>query len=157
MYRLKKQFGYITINYAFYTAAGKETIEDYAVPDNEASLLAFANHRVNLNSCFNIGKKLSVSPTISFYGKRYGYTSIDTSYTSVVEELPATTLINLFVKFTPVKGIVIGVGVYDLLNQKFAFIQPYNGYHAPLPGPTREFIFRVQFDLNFKKKKEAKE
>lgn len=155
-YRVKQRWGYATINYAFYTVAGKTSIEDYAIPDDETALLAFATHRVNLNSCFNIGRKFSVSPTVSFYGPRYGYTSQDTTYTSVIEKLPATTLINLFVKFTPVKGISIGLGVYDLLDEKFKFIQPYNGYHAPLPGPGREFILRAQFDLNFKKKEDKK-
>ncbi|HYG51712.1 MAG TPA: TonB-dependent receptor plug domain-containing protein [Flavobacteriales bacterium] len=156
-YRVKQRWGYVTLNYAFYTVEGKKSIEDYAIPDDESALLAFANHRVNLNACFNVGKMLSISPTVSFYGPRYGYTHQDTTYTSVVEKLPATTLINLFIKFTPVKGVSLGFGVYDLLNEKFRFIQPYNGYHAPLPGPSREFIFRAQFDLNFKSDKKKEE
>ena len=52
---------------------------------------------------------------------------------------------------TPIKGLSVGLGVYDALNQKFKFIQPYNGGHAPLPGPSREIIFRLHYNLQFKK------
>ena len=155
-YRLKQKFGNININYAFYTAQGKESIEDYAVPDNSAAMVGFANHRVNLNANFNLGKKFIISPTVSYYGNRSAYTSLDTSGTSVIEELSPVTLVNIFIRYTPVKGVSIGLGVYDLLDQKFAFVQPYNGYHAPLHGPSREFILKAQFDLNFKKKEKPK-
>ena len=53
---------------------------------------------------------------------------------------------------TPIKGLTVGLGVYDALNQKFKFIQPYDGGHAPLPGPSREIIFRLNYHLNFKSK-----
>ena len=115
--------------------------------------MAFANHRVNLNSYFNIAKKLTISPTLSVYGPRYGYTSVDSTGTSVVEQLAPTALLNIYLRYeTPLKGLSVGFGAYDILNQQFKFIQPYDGYHAPLPGPGREFVFRLQYILNYKTK-----
>jgi outer membrane receptor for ferrienterochelin and colicin len=151
-YRIKDKWGHIAVNYAFYTAAGKEKVEVYQT-ENKSSLLAFANHRINLNACWNINKNLSVNTTASFYGKRWAITSLDSLDLAVQEELSPVILVNLFVRYvTPVKGLTVGAGVYDALNQKINFIQPYDGGHPPLPGPSREFVFKLSYDLNFKKK-----
>jgi outer membrane receptor for ferrienterochelin and colicin len=157
-YRIKGQWGYIAVNYAYYTAQGK-TNNPYFTSDQDtaissSSLLAFANHRVNLNASFKIAKGLSINPSGSFYSKRYGVKSIDTLGTPVVSQFDPVFLFNLFIKYdTPIKGLTIGAGVYDLLDQKFKFIEPYsNGYHAPLPGPARELVFRLSYNLNFKNK-----
>ena len=78
--------------------------------------------------------------------------AIDSSDNSVIKRLDPTLLLNFFVRYeTPIKGLSVGIGVYDALNQKFKFIQPYNGGHAPLPGPSREIIFRLHYNLQFKK------
>ncbi len=151
-YKLKLQKVNLSVNYAFYTAAGKDKIADYEVEKDEAALLAFANHRVNFSAIWNPTEELSINLNASIYGSRWAYTSLDTSGTSVLEKLPATTLLNLFVNWEPVDGLNIGVGCYDILNQKFNFIQPYNGYHPPLPGPSREIIFKLQYNLHFKAK-----
>ncbi|MBL7909964.1 MAG: TonB-dependent receptor plug domain-containing protein [Bacteroidia bacterium] len=152
-YTLKQKWGHIAVNYAYYSAANKEKIADYKVEDNSAALMAFANHKINLISSFNVTKDLSLSPTLSFYAPRHGYTSVDSAGTSVVEQLAPTTLLNIYLRYeTPLKGLSVGVGAYDVLNQQFKFIQPYNGYHAPLPGPGREFVFRLQYTLHYKTK-----
>jgi len=155
-YRIKAKWGHITMNYAFYTAdlPIKDT-DKVAVYQTEepASLLAFANHRFNLNACWNITKDLSVNATASVYGKRWAITALDSLDNSVYEQLDPVILLNFFVRYnTPLKGLSIGAGVYDALNQKINFIQPYDGGHPPLPGPSREIIFRLSYDLNFKKK-----
>ena len=121
--------------------------------DDKAALVGFANHRLNMNATINLSKELTFNITAIYYGARYGYTSADTSGSSVMEKLDPMTLINLFLNYqTPVKGLTIGLGVYDVMNQKYVFLQPYDGGHAPLPGPPREIIFKLKYALNFKKK-----
>jgi outer membrane cobalamin receptor len=152
-YKIKGKWGYLAINYSFYTANGKPKISDYRVSTDSAALLGFANHKINLNASFSITKDISINPSASWYGTRYGYASSDSLYNPILQKFDPKTLINIFIRYkTPVKGLVFGIGVYDLLNQKFVFIQPYNGGHAPLPAPSREFIFRLSYDLNFKAK-----
>lgn len=148
--RLKKvNFG---VNYAFYTAGNKQQISDYSVSEDTSALLAFAKHRVNFSAIWNPTEKLSVNLNASIYGSRWAYTSVDSTDTSVLEKLPSTVLLNLFINWEPVEGLNIGLGCYDILNQKFNFIQPYNGYHPPLPGPSREIVFKLQYNLHFKAK-----
>lgn len=152
-YTIKQKWGHIALNYAYYSAGNKEKIPDYEVSDDATALMAFANHRVNLNSSFNLAKGLSLSPTVSFYGPRYGYNSVDSTGTSVAELFAPTTLVNIYLRYkTPLKGLTIGLGVYDILDEQFKFLQPYDGYHAPLPGPGREIVFRLQYTLNYKSK-----
>src|ERR1051326_170187 len=60
-YRIKDKWGYVTLNYAFYTVQGKEKIDDYSVADNPNVLLAFPAHKVNLNTSFRINDHFSVN------------------------------------------------------------------------------------------------
>jgi outer membrane receptor for ferrienterochelin and colicin len=150
-YRIKSKLGYLSINYSYYTAANKQKIADYEVADDKSSLLAFANHKVNISGSWNITDELSLNPSASLYGPRWGYASMDSTGTSELSKFDPVFLVNLFVWYkTPAKGLNVGVGCYDMLNQRFNFIQPYNGYHAPLPAMGREFVFRLQYTLNFK-------
>jgi outer membrane receptor for ferrienterochelin and colicin len=152
-YKIKDKWGYISINYSFYTAAGKQRINDYSVSTNNAALLGFANHRINLNASLKITKNLSINPSASFYSARWGYATVDATGTSVLQKFKPMTLVNIFLQYkTPVKGLSIGLGVYNLFDENFSFIQPYNGYHAPMPSPSREFIFRLSYNFNFKTK-----
>lgn len=157
-YKIKGRWGYVGVNYAYYTASGKTNVVEFKSNQDSSltssSLLGFSNHRANLNASFNTIKGLSINPSVSFYGKRYGVATTDSLGSPEISEFDPLVLINLYINYnTPVKGLSVGVGVYDLLNQKFKFIQPYsNGYHAPLPGPAREFVFRLSYNLNFKKK-----
>ncbi|MEW6469189.1 MAG: TonB-dependent receptor plug domain-containing protein [Bacteroidota bacterium] len=154
-YRVRGKWGYVTLNYSFYTVAGKEKITDYEVSDNDKVLLAFPAHKAGFNSSFNIGKHISLNPSFNYRGRTYGYTAADSLDNTIVSEFEAVYLANVFVRFRDVltPGLSFGVGVYDILNQRPVFIQPYNGYHAPLPGPSREIIFRLSYNLLFKNKK----
>ena len=150
-YRYKDKWGFINFNYSVYSVSNKEKVAIYKA-NNAHSLLGFANRKINLNVCWNITKTLSFNTTATLYGQRFAVVAIDSLGNSVQGKLDPTLLLNFFVRYeTPIKGLTVGLGVYDALNQKFKFIQPYDGGHAPLPGPSREIIFRVQYNLNFKK------
>ncbi len=60
-------------------------------------------------------------------------------------------LTNLFINYRDVftKGLNLGVGVFDIFDSEYDFIQPFNGWHAPLPGPSREIVFKLSYHLSF--------
>ena len=156
-YKVRAKWGYFMINYSYYTSQGKTRISAYRVSVDSSMLLGFTNHKINLSTSVNVTKDFSVNVTGSFYGARYGYTSLDTSGVPVLKKFDPIALLNIFLKYnTPVKGLTIGVGVFDLLNSKFTFIQPYSNIsspgHAPLPAPPREFVFRLSYDFHFSTK-----
>lgn len=153
-YRIRDKWGYCILNYSNYSVGGKEIIEDYKVPDNGKMLLAFPSHKLNISATIKKGKYLSISPSLSYIGERYGYTGIDTLGNSIAEKFPSLVLANLFVNAANfINGLTIGIGCYDILDSKYKFIQPYNGYHAPLPGPSRELLIKVTYELKAQKKK----
>jgi outer membrane receptor for ferrienterochelin and colicin len=152
-YRLKNRWGYLNVNYAFYSVAGKDKIEDYSVPDNNSVLLAFPAHKANLSASIALNQYLSIAPSLSWRSERFGYTGIDTSGTEIVSEYPSVLFGNIFITCDNlVKGLHIGAGVYNITNEDVLFIQPYNSGHAALPGTSREFVFRLSYTFKFKNK-----
>jgi outer membrane receptor protein involved in Fe transport len=157
-YRIKAHWGYVSLNYSFYTTLGKERVPSYRVASDSSMLLGFANHKVNLNVLIHLTKYFSFNTTASFYGARWGYTSLGADTLPILKKFDPCALVNVFLRYhTPVKGLTVGLGVYNVLDQKVPFIQPYaepistsNLPHAPLPGPSREFILRVTWELPFK-------
>lgn len=155
-YKFKEKWGFINLNYAFYSVAGKSKIADYEVPENSNVLLAFPSHKLNFSAGFNVTKRFSVNPSLCFRGERYGYTSIDTLGDGVIEKFSPMVLANIFLRYENlfIKGLDLGVGVYDLFDQRVKYIQPYNSYHAPLPGPSREFVVKLSYTFKAKSKTE---
>jgi outer membrane receptor for ferrienterochelin and colicin len=151
-YKFRDKWGFINLNYAFYSVAGKPKIADYEVPENNTMLLAFPAHKLNFSASFDIGKHFSVNPSLTFRGERYGYTSVDTTGSAVVEKLSPMTLANLYLRYQDlfIKGLDLGVGVYDIFDQRIKYIQPYNSYHAPLPGASRELILKLSYTFKSK-------
>lgn len=151
-FRYKESWGFVNVNWAFYTASGKFQLETYEVPDNPSFHLAFPAHKLNLNSSYMITKNLSVNPSVLFRGKRYGYNSYDAlTGEYIIKEFDPSIFLNLFISYE-IKNLSAGLGVYNLLNQEMMIIQPYNSFHAPLPGPSREIIVKLGYNFNFRKK-----
>ena len=140
----------MNFSYSYYSIKNKEVVEAYEVPDQN-SLLAIPSHKASLIAKLKLTRHLSFNPTVLWLGERYGYTSYDTAGDPVLEKFSPSLLANLFICYDGlfVKGLDIGLGVYDILNTKTQFIQPYSGDHAPLPGPSREIVFRLSYNLNF--------
>jgi outer membrane cobalamin receptor len=147
-YRLNARWGYVTANYAYYTAKDKNKVALYADPTDEARVLGMPNGRVNITGSVNITSSLSINPTMNYIGKRAGITSVDVSDNYVFSEFDSQFFFNLYLRYN--KGNFDGgIGVYDLLNEKQYFIQPYASGHAPLPGLGREFIIKVAYTIPF--------
>jgi hypothetical protein len=41
----------------------------------------------------------------------------------------------------------VSAGVYDILGTEYPWVQAYNGFGAPIPGPSREFVLKVGYNL----------
>ncbi len=72
----------------------------------------------------------------------------------MIEKLKPSVFANIFILYQDMflKGLDLGVGVYDIFDEKIKYIQPYNSGHAPLPGPSRELIVKLSYHLNLKRK-----
>ncbi|MBK6264419.1 TonB-dependent receptor plug domain-containing protein [Marivirga sp. S37H4] len=149
--KYKDKWGYININYSFYSSNNKNEVPLYNIPDEDASLLGMPNHRLNLYSNFKIGNNFSINPSFNLYGKRYTVTGLDGNGDTTFGAVDSDLFLNLFFNYRNLwkDRIDIGIGVYDVLDRKMKFIQPYDGGHLPLPGMGRELMVRMSFKTNW--------
>jgi len=144
----------LNANYSFYTTKGINEIEDYIVPVNENMFLAAPQHKATLSSTIKISKNFRTNLSAIFYSKRYGYNSYNELEDDVVlAEYKPVLFVNAFVNYKNlgIKGLDLGAGVYNILDTKYSFIQAYNGWHSPIPGKSREFIIKLNYNFKFEK------
>jgi hypothetical protein len=96
---------------------------------------------------------LRFNPSLVYGSERYAYNEIDSEETPVLNRFDPYTLANLYVSydFFPVQGLTLGVGAYDVFNNKEPILQAYNGDFAPISGRSREITLKLSYDLSFKK------
>ncbi len=140
-YRVRSSWGYLTTSYSYYRA------NDNRVPDYNTSagnyLLGFSPRKLAMAASFKVGD-VRVNPSVVWLGQRYGYTSAGESDAGTPHRIGSTPLANLYFSHH-IAGtkLRVGAGVFNLLDRKYAYIQPYNSFHAPLPSEDREIVVRV--------------
>jgi len=135
-------------NYAYYEVS-ENNVELYDVPGHGDVFLAFPQHRFNFLLGYRINERFSIHPSISFFGKRYGYEYDDSTNSFALEEFDPTTLCNMNLRIKDVlrQGIDLHVGAKDLFDSGYEYIQAYDGGAAPLPGPSRAVYVRIECAL----------
>lgn len=164
--RQKSWYGHLTYSFS---RAGTNSVESYNVPGVDNQFVGLANHKLSLNTNFNLTPNLTFNPTFIYIGKRYAFTTtegldededgeIDLDedgaeiYVPAISKLDPYLLVNAFLNYrNVVKGLTIGAGVYDVMNERPVIPQAYNGDYAPIPGRSREYIIKVSYQLDFKK------
>lgn len=149
--RLKVSWGYAALRYSFYDSTGKNEVAAYAVPGRDDVLRAFPKHKVTLDGSALLWQHLVLSPSAVWLGTRYGTLDVGADGRPRVGAEGPTLLLNFFAAYQNllVEGLELGAGVYNLLDQSLRFLQPHDSRHAPLPGPTREWVARLTFTRLF--------
>lgn len=147
--------GFASIGYSYYTQAFRSIPESYAVPGHERSALGLSQHKIGFNGNYSPVKNLFISPSLSYYSKRFGYNALDEEENPQISEFNPYFLLNFSVTYENLirKGININLSVYDLLNQKPPYVQPYNGWYLPYPGSSREILIKIFLSTELLKKK----
>ncbi|HEX5169897.1 MAG TPA: TonB-dependent receptor plug domain-containing protein [Cyclobacteriaceae bacterium] len=152
VYNVRKNGWYANLTYSFSQAIDGNTVETYMVPQTSKQYVGFAKHKVTLNTNISLGPKVTINPTFVYMGKRFAYTEVDENDESVANAIDPYLLANIFLNYRDVlPGLMIGLGAYDIFNSNPSIVQAYNGYYAPVPGRTREYIIKINYQLNFKK------
>jgi outer membrane cobalamin receptor len=134
--------------WSWYTAVGRNEVAAYAVDGHPDLLLGFAGHKVVAQGTWRPTRHLLVSPAVTWLSPRYGYLSADPGGAPVQGRIGARTAIDLYLAWQDagVRGLEVGLGVRDALDQGALYVQPYPGGHPPLPGLGREVMARVRWD-----------
>jgi outer membrane cobalamin receptor len=149
--RYKGKKGFIELTYSYYTTAGKTLINTFAVSEDENQLLGLAPQKLSIWANRTIYKSLKLNTSLVWLSSRYAYNQETQDGELILKKFDANTLFNVSLMYKDFlrDGITISVGIKDLFNQSPPFMQPYDGAHAPLSNLSREFIFRINYDLNW--------
>jgi outer membrane cobalamin receptor len=150
-WRFKEKWGNVALSHSFYQKTGSadnQKVIDFQTSNEFKSVsLAFPTHKTTLNATFNLSPQLTLNSSLIFYSSRYGYDGVDEAGNPYLKKSPPSTLTNIFLCYKPTwfKNGDLGIGIYDIFNDKFRFIQAYNSGHNPLPAPSREIVFKVGY------------
>jgi outer membrane receptor for ferrienterochelin and colicin len=137
--------GFASVNYSFYTQALRNIPELYTIPTRKNVVLGFPQHKLTFNTGYQIMNNLQVGTSLCFTEKEYGYSHIDEDEIPQISAFDPNYLWSMAITYDNIimKGISATLAIHDILNQKPAFVQPYNGGLYPYPGPSREIMFKI--------------
>lgn len=143
----KDSWGYFNLSYSFQTAGNKLDAIPYQVPGDDKSALGMPQHMLKFNTTVKIWKNLHVNNSGAWISERYAAAVVDADEYSVFEKQSSKFLWNIFLNYKDlgVKGLDLGFGINDILNQKNQFIQPYDNFMSPLPDRSREYTLRLSY------------
>ncbi|OGR78541.1 MAG: hypothetical protein A2X32_04620 [Elusimicrobia bacterium GWC2_64_44] len=119
-------------------------VDIYAVPGSGSYMLAFPRHKLTLNSSLPLAAGLSLNPSAVHVSKRYSYGG---GGTLKVFGERTTVNLNLQLKGRPLARLTLNLGVRDIFNSNYSYLQPYDGGHAPLPAPARELFLKAVYEF----------
>ena len=137
--------------WSFYSPRGLNEVPAYQVPGKPDYTLGFAPHKLTLNGALNVTERFYVSPSFILLGPRCAIGGHTPDGRPFSRHYGVSVLANLYVGLRNVlfPGVGVGFGAYNLLGIDVPYLQPFDGGHAPLPGPTREFVGRVEYATTF--------
>jgi outer membrane receptor for ferrienterochelin and colicin len=155
VYSIRKDGWSGSVTYSYNQSVKGNTVDGYALPQTNRQFVGMPAHKVTWNTNVRIPGNLNFNPTLVYAGKRYAYTSVEDDE-PVASALEPYVLLNAFLNFKPasLKGLTVGAGVYDILNERPALPQAYNGgtdLYTPVPGRSREYVVKLSYLLNFKR------
>jgi len=140
------------LSWSFYDAGGRNQVALYAVPGHDEITSGFPAHKIVADATVRIADKLDLSPSLIVLGPTYGPIGRDGAGALQLGREDTTVLVDAFLvrHDLAVPGLEVGVGVDDLLDQGVRYLDRSAIAHAPLPGPTREYMLRVgyRYDLD---------
>ncbi|MEW5851983.1 MAG: TonB-dependent receptor [Myxococcota bacterium] len=145
--RLQHPRGRLNLGYSFYSAVGLNAVEVYAVPGRPDVLLGFPAHKLTVHGALSLTRKLTVAPSAVVVSERFSRGGVDGAGNPRVVRHDPALLLNLYFGYRDlgIRGLEAGFGVFNILDVDAPFIQPFDGGHAPLPGPSRELMGRVSY------------
>jgi outer membrane receptor for ferrienterochelin and colicin len=139
--------GQFDVNYSFYETARNTAPDYYQALNVKGNVLypnlnlGFPTHKVTLNHTFNFTSDLSFNHSLIFFSDRFGYSG------SELEHYKPDWIYNAYLRYQnmPIHGAEIGLGLYDVFNARYQYVQQFNGSHPALPAEARELMLRLSY------------
>lgn len=146
-FKARWSWGSVNANYSLYVPTLADNVPNYEPPGIAGQFLAAPNHRGMVSGALRPLPWLSIAPTVLLFGPRSMLVAPDAQGNEQAAQLPVQVLANLTVRaeLPVVKGLAVSLGVYNLFNTPFAWVQPYRGSQPPLPALDREVLLKVSY------------
>jgi outer membrane receptor protein involved in Fe transport len=147
---VRGRFGFLRASYALALPAETDAAP-FKVPGHNEALLGFAAHKLSALGVWRVTKGLRFGGSAVFFSERYGYLTpgppdAEGQPVGFLGQQPGTLAMNLWVGYENlIGGLDLSLGVSNLFNAPIAYLQPYEGGHAPLAGPARAFYVRLSY------------
>ncbi len=138
------------LTYSFYDVVGKNRVDTFRVPGARHVLLGMAPHKASLEGSVRVLEDLSLRAGLTFLSdQRWAYGPYDADGNATLRELPELWLLDVYLRYDHLftRGLWLGLGLYNLLDQRVEYAQPYDNGHPPLPGQSLEVLLRLGYDL----------
>ncbi len=146
--RAQHERGRAQLTGSYYDASGKNQVALYAVPGQDDVTSGFPAWKLTLSGSARVAEHLSLSPSVVVLGPVWGPVGVEGSADDLTfGEQDATLLLGIYAlrRDLAVPGLDLGIGVADLLDQGVRYVERSAIAHAPLPGPTREYMLHVSY------------
>lgn len=136
-------------SYSFYTTAGMNTFDAFHVAGKNLNL-AYPAHKVVLRIRSDFAK-IQVRNNFLLLSDRYGYNGDDENPAYINYGAVFQWNLHCFLNDFLLKGFKVGIGINDILNSQYSFIQSYKSGHMPLPVMSREYVLKIQYGIHINK------
>lgn len=151
--QLRGRFGFARATYSLALPAENQ-VEPYQVPGHSDFILGFAAHKVTVSGVWRVWGGLRLGGNAVYFSDRYAYLTPgepdeEGNPIGALGLQPATLAANVWLGYEGLglTGLNVSAGVDNLFNAPIAYVQPYDGGHAPLPGGSRAFYLRLSYAL----------
>jgi outer membrane receptor for ferrienterochelin and colicin len=159
--RVADEWGSVALGYSFYrnhhndvpafcTSGSVFYLGNYSEDPNYAScgqddglLLGFPAHKLTFNGTYFITDHLSFNLNGAFISKRISYK------VGMLQRkaLSSQAYANVFLRYQ-YAGFSVGVGIRDLFDNEYGYVQPFDSGVRELPGKGREFFLKASYEFD---------
>jgi outer membrane receptor protein involved in Fe transport len=132
------------VNYSFYKVGDETDLPSFTPVSKKGVFVGFPANKVTFYLNYRL-KDFMINSTAYAISERY---RVSTDMKDVKEN--PVFLLNAFIHYIGFKNIDTSIGVMDILDQKYCFLQGYNSGALPMPDASREFLLKINYNLNFK-------
>jgi outer membrane cobalamin receptor len=146
-YKARYAWGYLDVNYSYYRALANR-VPVYQVAGHDDVMLGMPSHKLTFHGAYKLWKELRFAPSMVLQSGGWGYLQdFMGTGTGTLAQTDASVLLNTFFTYRDlgVKGLEVGAGLYNIVDSKFYYLQPYGGYHAPMRGMPQELVGRIGY------------
>jgi len=133
----------VDMNYLYHSPNGNK-VDEYKAPGHNSYMLGLPKHKITFSASVPAAPGLSVNPSAIYVSRRYAY-----DFPGDIRAFSGTTVanLNLLLKDRPLAGLSLSLGVRDIFNSGYRYLQAYTSGHAPLPAQSREVFLKTMYEF----------